>query len=124
MIGDKPLDPGASLEALRDSLRRFASDRDWSQFHTPKNIATALTVEAAELLENFQWLREGSSAELGPARLAEVRQELADVLIYLVMLADKLDVDLLQATRDKLAENAEKYPVDKARGTSRKYTEL
>jgi len=124
MINDKPLDSTDALEALRAALRQFAADRDWSQFHTPKNLATALTVEVAELLEHFQWLREGSSAELGPDRLADVRQELADVLIYLVMLADQLDVDLLQAARYKLERNAEKYPVDKVRGTSRKYTEL
>jgi NTP pyrophosphatase (non-canonical NTP hydrolase) len=124
MTNDRSGDPAASLEALRNSLRRFAVDRDWLQFHTPKNLATALTVEVAELLEHFQWLREGSSAELGPARLADVRLELADVLVYLVMLADSLDVDLLQAARDKLEKNAEKYPVGKARGTSRKYTEL
>ena len=124
MINDKPLDSTDALEALRAALRQFAADRDWSQFHTPKNLATALTVEVAELLEHFQWLREGSSAELGPDRLADVRQELADVLIYLVMLADQLDVDLLQAARYKLERNAEKYPVDKVRGTSKKYTEL
>jgi NTP pyrophosphatase (non-canonical NTP hydrolase) len=124
MTNDQPLDSAASLECLRDSLRQFAADRDWSQFHTPKNLATALTVEVAELLEHFQWLREGSVAELGPETLADVRQELADVLVYLVMLADKLDVDLLQAARDKLEQNAEKYPVAKARGTSMKYTEL
>jgi NTP pyrophosphatase (non-canonical NTP hydrolase) len=124
MTNDKSRDSDGSLEALRDSLRQFAVDRDWSQFHTPKNLAVALTVEVAELLEQFQWLREGSLAELGPSRLADVRLELADVLVYLVMLADRLDVDLLQAARDKLKQNAEKYPVDKARGTSRKYTEL
>jgi NTP pyrophosphatase (non-canonical NTP hydrolase) len=124
MTNDKSHDAAGSLEALRDSLRQFAVDRDWSQFHTPKNLAIAMTVEVAELLEQFQWLREGSLAELGPARLADVRLELADVLVYLVMLADRLDVDLLQAARDKLKQNAEKYPVDKARGTSRKYTEL
>ena len=124
MINDKPLDSTDALEALRAALRQFAADRDWSQFHSPKNLATALTVEVAELLEYFQWLREGSSAELGPGKLAGVRQELADVLVYLVMLADKLDVDLLQAARDKLEQNAEKYPIDKARGSSSKYTEL
>lgn len=121
---NEPNDPAASLEALRDALRQFAADRDWSQFHTPKNLASALTVEVAELLEHFQWLREGSVEELGPATLADVRQELADVLLYLVMLADTLDIDLMTAARDKLEKNAKKYPVDKARGTSRKYSEL
>ena len=69
---------------LRDALRQFAADRDWDQFHSPKNLAMALTVEAAELLEPFQWLKEGSAAELGPERLAAVREEMADVLLYLV----------------------------------------
>ena len=80
-------------------------------------------MEAAELLEHFQWLKEGTAAELGPEKLAEVREEMADVLLYLVMLADKLDVDLLAAARDKLEKNALKYPVEKARGSSKKYTE-
>jgi NTP pyrophosphatase (non-canonical NTP hydrolase) len=108
---------------LRDALRHFATDRDWSQFHSPKNLAIALSVAAAELLEPFQWLKEGAAAELGPERLAEAREEMADVLLYLVMLADKLDVDLLVAARDKLEKNALKYPVEKVRGSARKYTE-
>ena len=114
----------AAIASLRDALRQFTADRAWDQFHSPKNLAMALTVEAAELLEHFQWLKEGTAAELEPEKLAEVREELADVLLYLVMLADKLDVDLLEAARAKLRKNAEKYPVEKARGSSRKYTEL
>lgn len=112
-----------TLDELRETLRGFATDRDWSQFHSPKNLAIALSVEAAELLEPFQWLKEGSAAELGSERLAAVSAEIADVLLYLVMLADKLDVDLLAAARNKLAKNALKYPVEKARGSSKKYTE-
>ena len=108
---------------LRDTLRQFAAERDWDQFHSPKNLAIALSVEAAELLEPFQWLKDGTAAELGPERLAAVSEEMADVLLYLVMLADKLDVDLLAAARDKLEMNALKYPVEKARGSSKKYTE-
>lgn len=112
-----------TLDELRETLRGFATERDWDKFHSPKNLAIALSVEAAELLEPFQWLREGTAAELGPERLAAVSEEMADVLLYLVMLADKLDVDLLAAGRDKLEKNALKYPVEKARGSSRKYTE-
>jgi dCTP diphosphatase len=112
-----------ALLSLRDALRQFAADRDWSQFHSPKNLAIALSVEAAELLEPFQWLKDGTAAELGPEGLAAVSEEMADVLLYLVMLADKLDVDLLAAARDKLEKNALKYPVEKSRGSARKYTE-
>lgn len=113
-----------SLESLKLTLREFAAARDWDQFHSPKNIASALAVEAAELLEPFQWLTEEQSRKLSPEKAAAVRKEIADVLIYLVRLADKLDVDLLQAARDKISENAAKYPVEKARGSIRKYTDL
>ncbi len=113
-----------SLESLKLKLRHFAAARDWDQFHSPKNLAAALAVEAAELLEPFQWLTEDQSKSLSPEKAAAVRKELADVLIYLVRLADKLDVDLLQAAEDKIAENAAKYPVEKAKGSMRKYTDL
>ena len=112
------------LQALRDALRRFAADRDWDQFHSPKNLAAALSVEAAELLEHFQWLTEAQSVELSPEARSRVGQELADVLLYLIRLADKLDLDLIACAREKLRANAEKYPVDKARGSAKKYTEL
>jgi dCTP diphosphatase len=114
----------ATLSDLKDSLRRFSADRDWDQFHSPRNLATALIVEAAELLEHFQWVTEGASKRLTAKQLAEVRDEMADVLIYLVRLADKLDVDLLAAARDKIEKNAIKYPADKVRGSIRKYTEI
>jgi dCTP diphosphatase len=116
-------DAGGTLEGLRNALRQFAADRDWDQFHSPKNLATALTVEAAELLEHFQWLKDGSAAELPSEKFERVREELADVLLYLIRLADKLDVDLASAARDKLEVNARKYPVEKVRGSSKKYTE-
>ena len=116
--------PLASLTDLRDRLRQFAAERDWDQFHSPKNLAIALSVEASELLEHFQWLTDAASASLGDRERARVREELADVLLYLVRLADRLDVDLLAAARDKIALNAKKYPADKARGSSRKYTDL
>src|SRR5687767_14195613 len=112
------------LSQLRDALRQFAAERDWDQFHSPKNLASALAVEAAELLEWFQWLTEDESRKLSPADLARVREELADVLNYLVRLADKLDVDLLEAARDKIGKNALKYPAEKARGSARKYSEI
>lgn len=113
-----------SLEELRGALQRFASDRDWDQFHFPKNLAIALSVEAAELLEHFQWTPEADSAILTPGQHAKVREEIADVLLYLIRLADKLNIDLLAAATDKIEVNAAKYPVDKARGSSKKYTEL
>jgi dCTP diphosphatase len=115
--------PDALLD-LRDRQRLFAAERDWQQFHAPKNLAIALSVEAAELLEHFQWLSEEASRRLPAADLAKVREELADVLLYLVRLADELDVDLAAAARDKIELNARKYPVDRARGNSRKSTDL
>ena len=113
-----------SLEDLRDALRRFAAERDWDQFHFPKNLAIALSVEAAELLEHFQWLPDLESAALPVETRAKIREELADVLLYLIRLADKLDVDLAAAAVDKMSVNAKKYPIHKARGTSKKYTDL
>jgi NTP pyrophosphatase (non-canonical NTP hydrolase) len=112
------------LTEIRDRLRAFAAERDWDQFHTPKNLASALTVEAAELLENFQWLTEEQSRNLAPESRAKVGAELADVLGYLIRLADKLDIDLIAATHDKITRNAEKYPVEKSRGNAKKYTDL
>ena len=112
------------LTQLRDALRAFAAERDWDQFHNPKNLASALSVEAAELLEIFQWLSEAESRQLSPEQLARARDEMADVLLYLVRLADKLDVNLMDAAREKMQKNADKYPADKARGSARKYSEL
>jgi NTP pyrophosphatase (non-canonical NTP hydrolase) len=110
-----------ALRELRDALRAFAAERDWDQFHSPRNLAASLSVEAAELLEPFQWLTDEQSRNLPPETRAAVEQELADVLLYLVRLADKLDVDLPAAARAKIAQNALKYPVEKSRGSSRKY---
>ncbi len=112
-----------SLEQLRAAVRAFAAERDWDQFHSPKNLAMALSVEAAELLEHFQWLSESASRDLSPEQRSEVAAEMADVLIYLVRLADKLDVDLLQAAHAKMAVNDRKYPADQVRGSARKYQE-
>jgi dCTP diphosphatase len=113
-----------ALTQLRDALRDFAAERDWDKFHSPKNLAAALSVEAAELLERFQWLTEDESRALSPADLARVREEMADVLLYLVRLADKLDVNLLESARMKMKLNAQKYPVEKARGSAKKYSEI
>ena len=110
------------VDSLRNQLRTFAADRDWDQFHSPKNLAAALAVEAAELLEHFQWLTEAQSQQLPPETLAEVRTEVADVLLYRI--SDKLGIDLIAAAKAKIELNAAKYPVDKARGSSKKYTEL
>ncbi len=112
------------LIALRDELRRFAADRDWDQFHSPKNLASALSVEAAELLEPFQWLTEEQSRHLTAEQSEAVREEMADVLLYLIRLADKLDIDLVAAASDKVVRNAAKYPVEKAMGSSKKYSDL
>ncbi|MFM2289239.1 MAG: hypothetical protein RL684_2382 [Pseudomonadota bacterium] len=112
------------LDELTVRLRAFAAERDWQPFHTPKNLASALIVEAGELLEHFQWLGDAESEQLPPERRERVAMEMADVLLYLVRLADRMDVDLLAAAARKLAINAEKYPVPLARGTHRKYDEL
>jgi len=112
------------LEELRERLRAFARERDWEKFHTPKNLASAVSVEAGELLERFQWTESGSSAELSAAKREQIADEIADVLIYLVRLADVVGVDLPQATDSKLKKNALKYPVALAKGKSDKYNEL
>lgn len=110
-----------SLDCLRDALRAFARDRDWDQFHSPKNFAMALAGEVGEVCEHFQWLDEEQSRNLDDATRDEVALELADVLIYLVRLADKLDVDLVAAAHRKMEINAERYPAEQVRGSSRKY---
>jgi dCTP diphosphatase len=113
-----------AIELLRQELRRFAAERDWDQFHSPKNLAIALSVEAGELLEHFQWLTTEQSEKLPESDLAKIRQEMADVLLYLLSLSDKLAVDLVAAAFEKIELNAKKYPVDLAKGSAKKYTEL
>lgn len=123
----KPGSPEAaidSLEALRACLARFVEERDWDQFHNPKNLAMALSAEAGELVEHFQWLTPEQSAGLPTETLAEVELEMADVLMFLVRLSDKLGIDLLAAAQRKLAINAARYPVGKAKGRATKYTKL
>jgi NTP pyrophosphatase (non-canonical NTP hydrolase) len=112
------------LQDLRNRLQRFVEERDWDQFHTPKNLAMALIAEAAELLEHFQWLTPEQSSALPPHTRAEVELEIADVMLFLLRLCDKLEIDPVQAAHKKLELNAEKYPVDKARGRATKYDKL
>jgi NTP pyrophosphatase (non-canonical NTP hydrolase) len=114
----------SEIQVLTQALRDFAKARDWEQFHSPKNLAAALTVETAELLEHFQWLTEEQSRNLPADKIAEVATEAADVLLYLLQLCDKLGIDLPQAAQAKLIANAQKYPVERARGSSKKYTEI
>ena len=113
-----------NISTLRVAIRDFAQARDWEQFHTPKNLVMALSVETAELMEHFQWLTGEQSRQLDPQTKAEVAQEIADVLIYLTRLADVLDIDPLQAAFDKIQINAQKYPVEKSRGHNTKYDKL
>ncbi|HZX79384.1 MAG TPA: nucleotide pyrophosphohydrolase [Lysobacter sp.] len=113
-----------NLTDIRDELRAFARERDWEKFHSPKNLAMALTVETAELLEIFQWMSEEQSRTLDEARRGAVESELADVLLYLIQLADRLDIDLLAVAERKMVSNAERYPAERARGRSDKYDRL
>ena len=112
------------MKDLKQRLRTFAEQRDWEQFHSPKNLAMALSVEVAEVVEHFQWLTEEQSKNLPKEKLKEVETELADTFIYLIRLADKLEIDLLAAAQSKIEINERKYPVGKAKGSSKKYTEL
>ena len=111
------------LEALREKLRGFVEARDWAQFHSPKNLAMALGGEAGELLEVFQWLTEADSKALKPEQRDAAAMEIADVFLYLVMLADGLDLDLLEVANRKLDLNEGRYPADKVRGSAKKHTE-
>jgi len=112
-----------SLDQLNARLLRFARERDWEQFQSPKNLAMALAGEAGELLEHFQWLTEAQSADLGADKKRAVGHELADILSYLVRLAERLDIDLLAATDEKIAINEQRYPADRVRGDARRASE-
>lgn len=111
------------LEDLRRELAEFARERDWDQFHAPKNLVMALSVEVAELAEHFQWMTPEQSCALDRKKRAGVEEELADVLLYLVRIADKLDVDLWDVARRKILINKDKYPVERVKGKSLKYDE-
>ena len=111
------------IDQAQKVLRQFAADRDWEQFHSLKNLASAMSVEAAELLEHFQWLSESESSELSEKKKTDVAHEMADVFYYLLRLADVLDVNLEDSLEQKMIINAQKYPAEKVRGSAKKYTE-
>ena len=111
-----------NIKEIQEKLSKFAEERDWDQFHSPKNLVMALTSEVGELTELFQWLTEGqSSIKDDSAKTDEIRQEIADIFIYLLRLADKLDIDIEEAIREKIEINAKKYPIDLAKGNATKY---
>jgi len=112
------------MEELIQKLREFAQERDWGKFHSPKNLAMALTVEAAELMEEFQWLTEEQSLHPDQERLKRIKDEISDVMIYLVLLSGHLGINPLTSAFEKIEKNRQKYPVEKVRGTAKKYTEL
>ncbi|HZV99252.1 MAG TPA: nucleotide pyrophosphohydrolase [Methylophilaceae bacterium] len=112
-----------SLKDLRSRLQAFVDERDWEQFHSPKNLAMAMIVEAAELVEHFQWMTEQESRELTPEKKELVSQEIADTFVYLLRIAEVLEIDIIDAANRKLELNAKKYPAEKARGSNAKYTE-
>ena len=116
----QPLD----LKHLQKRLRTFAEERDWAQFHSPKNLAMALSVETAELLERFQWLTEKQSKDLKAKDRTAVAEEMADVVIYLVLLADKLEIDLLAESHKKVTKNGDRYPVALAKGRATRASDL
>jgi len=111
------------IKKLQRVLQDFADERDWNQFHSPKNLSMALIAEAAELVEHFQWVSEEDSYQLSEKKKHEVGEELADILLYLVRISDRLGIDLEEATYRKIEVNRLKYPADKVRGSSKKYTE-
>ena len=111
------------FNSLRDRLKAFARERDWEQFHSPKNLAMALIVEAAELLEHFQWLTPEQSESLDEDKRREVELEMADIFIYLMRMCERLDVNLLEVVEDKIKINEEKYPAEIVRGSAKKYSD-
>lgn len=124
MFSDTPLDtPIESLADLTVAVNKFVEQRDWEQFHNPKNLSMALIVEAAELVEHFQWLSRQESNTLDQEQHEAVALEMADVLIYLVRMAERMDIDLLEAAQKKLLINHKKYPVDQVKGRADKYTQ-
>ena len=111
------------MEELKLKLREFAKARDWDQFHSPKNLAMAMSVEVSEIVEHFQWLTQDESKKLNDEKLKEVEQEVGDVLIYLVRLSDKLGIDPVKAAKEKIRINAAKYPIECVKGSPKKYSE-
>jgi len=111
------------MDDLVRSLRRFVKERDWEQFHSPKNLSMSLSVEVAEIVESFQWLTQEQSKNLDLDKKQALAEEIGDVMIYLTMLADKFGIDPIEAAKEKMKINIVKYPVDKVKGKSSKYTE-
>lgn len=111
------------INEIKLALRQFAAERDWDQFHSPKNLVMALSVEVAELMEHFQWLTEQQSSSLDVETKIKIEDEVADIQLYLIRLVDKLDIDIISAVNRKFKKNEEKYPADKVRGSARKYTD-
>jgi dCTP diphosphatase len=112
------------MNNLNKQIRDFVKERDWKQFHSPKNLAMALSVESAEIVEIFQWLTQEQSYNLDKDKKSHLEQEIGDVMIYLTNLADTFDIDPIKAAKKKIALNAKKYPIDKSKGLAKKYTEL
>ncbi len=113
----------SEIDDLKHKIRKFADDRNWDQYHSPKNLSMALIAECGELVEHFQWMTEEQSSNIPSETLEEISHELADVFVYLLRLSDKLGIDLIEAANRKMALNEKKYPADKVRGSSKKYTE-
>lgn len=111
------------LDELKKRLAKFAADRDWNQFHSPKNLSMALAAESGELLEQFQWLTEEQSKKLSEEKLHSIEEELADIQIYLIRLADKLNINIIDAVSKKIEVNERKYPVERVKGSAKKYDE-
>lgn len=109
-----------TLEELKLYLRKFAEDRDWVQFHSPKNLSMALSVEVAELAEHFQWLTEEQSLNLDAERKKKVAEEIADIQLYLVRLADRLDIDILDAVNSKTKANEQRFVIEQVKGSAEK----
>jgi NTP pyrophosphatase (non-canonical NTP hydrolase) len=119
--GDRPMQD--SLDTLNQRLKAFAQERDWEQFHSPKNLSMALIAEAAELVEHFQWLSEEQSYQLDSAKRDAVAMEMADILIFLIRCAERLDIDLVQSAWKKIAINETRYPANRVRGDARRAAE-
>ena len=115
-------DENTTLEELKSRTAKFIRERDWEQFHTPKNLSMSIAIEAAELMEHFQWMTEEQSTTLSPEELDEIGEEMADIVLYSLSLCNQLGLDLSESVMNKLAKNAEKYPREKVRGKSHKYT--
>jgi dCTP diphosphatase len=111
-----------NISDIQQDIELFAKERDWDKFHSPKNLSMALSIEASELMEHFQWLTEADSYQLSHETLGQVQDEIADVQVYLARLADKLNIDIMEAVEEKMVKNRTKYPAEKVFGSARKYT--